>query len=77
MTVIKARARMQSRMPARKVSAATAAAALSILLILALEALLGVDIPEAAEWAITVLVTYAAGYLTPPAPRDQIEEVWP
>ena len=68
-------ARMQSAMPARKVTAATLAAALATILVwvlnsfvLSTEQQIG---PEVAG-AITTVLVALAGYFTPPAAQDQV-----
>lgn len=63
-------------LPTRKVNAATAAAAASEILIWFGETVIpNLAIPDSVESAITILLVFAAGYLTPPSSRDQIVPV--
>ncbi len=57
-----------------KVSLATAAAAASTILLWVLETSFTVDIPGVIEVALTTLLTFAAGYMTPLA-EGEIEHV--
>jgi hypothetical protein len=68
-------ARMQSAMPARKVTAATLAAALATILVWVLNSFVLSTTqqigPEVAG-AITTVLVALAGYFTPPAAQDQV-----
>lgn len=70
---------MLTAAPAAKVTAATLAAALTSVALYAIKYFLikgGADLPEPVQYAIGVLitagVTFAAGYLVPPAARDVV-----
>ncbi len=66
--------RMSSGRPAQKVWAATIGAAVSTIIIWILNTfvLKGTPIPPEVTGAITVIITFLAGYITPPAAQDQI-----
>lgn len=58
-------------MPSTKVTAATLAAAISSVLVWLLKSYGGVEVPDAVQGAIVVILTLATGYLVPeqsPAP---------
>jgi hypothetical protein len=68
-------ARMQSAMPARKVTAATLAAALATILVWVLNSFVlsaAQQISPEVAGAITTLLVALAGYFTPPAAQDQV-----
>ncbi|MEO9528884.1 hypothetical protein [Roseibium sp.] len=65
--------RMNTLMPARKVNAAAIGGALAVLVIWGIRsAWPELDIPQPVEAAITALIVFAAGYITPPSPADEI-----
>jgi hypothetical protein len=68
-------ARMRTAAPARKVTAATMAAALATVLVWALNTFAlpeAQHITETVAGAITTLLVGLVGYFTPPSPNDQI-----
>lgn len=69
-------AQMATDKTARKVTAATAAASVAVLVVFGIEALSGNPLPDQISAAVTAVVTaistWAAGYYTLPAPRDQV-----
>ena len=68
-------ARMQSAMPARKVTAATLAAALATILVWVLNTFVlspAQQIGPEVAGAITTVLVALAGYFTPPAAGDQV-----
>ncbi|TGN67876.1 hypothetical protein E4L95_03430 [Paracoccus liaowanqingii] len=69
-------AQMATDKTARKVTAATAAASVAVLVVSGIEALSGNPLPDEISAALTAVVTaistWAAGYYTLPAPRDQV-----
>ena len=68
-------ARMQSAMPARKVTAATLAAALATILVWVLNSFVlsaAQQIGPEVAGAITTVLVALAGYFTPPAAQDQV-----
>lgn len=56
--------------PAAKVIAATVGAAVAVILFWLLSNFGHIDVPENVQNAITILLTFAFGYITPPARRD-------
>ena len=66
--------RMGSNLPAAKVTAATLAAAVVQILVALNERTGGPEISAEVIGAITVLLTVAVGYLTPPGKNEQIIE---
>lgn len=67
--------RMQTSLPARKVTAATAGAALAELGVGLLQMMWpDLAMPPTVQSSLTVLLVFLAGYITPPAQRDQIVE---
>ncbi|KST69012.1 hypothetical protein [Mastigocoleus testarum] len=65
--------RMQTSVPAQKVTVATAAAAIVQLSVGISEVYLNKPVPTAISGPITTLVVFIAGYITQPAKRDQIK----
>ena len=68
-------ARMQSAMPARKVTAATLAAALATILVWVLNSFVlsaARQIGPEVAGAITTVLVALTGYFTPPAAQDQV-----
>jgi len=68
-------ARMKSAAPARKVIGSALAAAITTVVIWVLNGFVlpdGNTVPVEVAGAITTIVTFLAGYLLPPSPRDQI-----
>lgn len=68
-------ARMQSAKPARKVTAATLAAALATILVWVLNTFVlsaAQQISPEVAGAITTVLVALAGYFTPPAAEDQV-----
>lgn len=61
---------MATNWPTQKVQAGPLAAALSFLLVWALNKYARADIDEGAAVAISAVVTFLVQYFTPPAPRD-------
>lgn len=74
-------ARMATDTTARKVTAATAAASVAVLVVFGIEAFSGTALPDHIAAAVTTIVTglatWAAGYYAPPAPRDQVVSATP
>ena len=65
--------RMSTNAPAQNVVAASLGAALAQLIVHATSVLAPeVPFPPEVQGALTVLLTFAAGYLTPPAGRDTV-----
>ena len=64
--------RMQTAMPARKVTASALGSAISILIIFALREWTDIEIREGVSTAIVTVSTFVVGYLVPPAARDQV-----
>lgn len=69
--------RMTTAIPARKVMGGSLGAAISSLVIWGLQSLFTIEIPLPVHGAITVIVTFAVGYLVPPSERDQITTASP
>lgn len=67
--------RMNSNAPSRKVTASVIAGALVQVLVWWNATVGGPEIPPEIVTALTVLVSFAVGYLTPPAPTENIIEV--
>lgn len=69
-------AQMATDKTARKVTSATAAASVAVLVVFGIEAFSSNALPDHIAAAVTTIVTgiatWAAGYCTPPAPRDQV-----
>lgn len=65
--------RTASGAPTAKVMGGTLGAAVSTLLIWGLGQA-GLTIDEGVKVAIATVITFAVGYLIPPAPRDQVVE---
>lgn len=69
-------AQMATDKTARKVTAATAAASVAVLVTFGIEAFSGNALPDHIAAAVTTIITglatWAAGYYTPPARRDQV-----
>ena len=63
--------RTETGAPTSKVVGGTLGAALSTLLIWGLTQA-GLSVDESVKVALTTLVTFAAGYMMPPAPRDNV-----
>lgn len=64
--------KMQTLVPARKVTAAAIAAACAQISIYGFEQVVAHDLPDLIEAAVTVVFVGIGGYFTPPAERDQI-----
>ena len=65
--------RMSTNVPAQKVIAASLGAALAQLIVHAISVYApDVPVPPEVQAALTVVLTFAAGYLTPPAGRDTV-----
>lgn len=64
--------RMTTAIPARKVMGGSLGAAVSALAIWGFQVFFDIEIPIYIHGAITVIVTFAVGYLVPPSERDQI-----
>ena len=58
--------------PTTKVIGGTLGAAISTLLIWGLNEGAGMTIDESVKVAITTILTFAAGYMIPPAPQDNV-----
>lgn len=67
--------RMNSNVPAQKVTAATAAAGLVTLVAWLYESQSGQHLPAAVVGALTAIATFAAGYLAPPGRGEQVIEL--
>lgn len=65
--------RMQTSVPAQKVTVATAAAALVQLSVGISKVYFDKPVPEIISGPITTLVVFIAGYITQPAKRDKIK----
>jgi len=65
-------ARSPSVLPVRKVAAGGAAGAVTAIIVWILSAAFKIDIPPEIAAAITVLLSFAAGYLIPPAANDVV-----
>jgi hypothetical protein len=68
-------ARMQSKRPAAKVTAATLAAALATVIVWVLNAFVlseAQQITETVAGSLTTLLVALAGYFTPPSEKDQV-----
>lgn len=65
--------RMQTNAPARKVNAAALGAAVATIVIWMLEINMpDLNFPEPVKAAITTVVVFAFGYLTPPSAKDTV-----
>ena len=58
--------------PTTKVVGGTLGAAVSTLLIWVLSEGAGMTVDESVKVALTTVITFAAGYMIPPAPRDTV-----
>jgi putative flippase GtrA len=65
-------ARSASALPVRKVAAGGAAGAVTVILVWIASAAFKVDIPPEVASAITVVISFVAGYLIPPAPGEVV-----
>ena len=66
--------KMQTSVPAQKVTVATAAAAIVQLSVGISEVYLNKQVPPTISGPITTLVVFIAGYLTQPSQRDQTKD---
>jgi integrase len=66
--------RTETGAPATKVVGGTLGAAISTLLIWGLTQA-GLTVDESVKVALTTVITFAAGYMIPPAPRDSVKNV--
>lgn len=64
--------RMATNTPTTKVVGGTVGAAAATLLIWGLEQGLGLPVGESVRLAITTILTFAVGYIIPPARRDSV-----
>jgi hypothetical protein len=67
-------ARTRTNYPTQKVTAAGAAGAVSIVLVWALHQFAHLDMPAEVASAITTLLAFLTGYLTPPANGEVIDD---
>ncbi len=65
-------ARSPSAFPVRKVAAGGAAGAITAIIVWILSAAFKINIPPEIASAITVVLSFLAGYLIPPAPGDVV-----
>ena len=65
-------ARSPSALPVRKVAAGGAAGAVTTIIVWILSAAFKIDIPPEIAAAITVVLSFAAGYFIPPAANDVV-----
>jgi hypothetical protein len=65
-------ARSPSAFPVRKVAAGGVAGAITVIIVWILAAAFKVTIPPEIASAITVVLSFAAGYLIPPAANDVV-----
>ena len=70
-------ARTRTNYPTQKVTAVGAAGAVSIVLVWVLHQFAHLDMPVEVASAITTLLAFLAGYFTPPANGEVIEEPAP
>jgi|GEM_PF-6747683 len=67
-----AQPRSPSAFPVRKVAAGGVAGAVTAIIVWILSAAFKIDIPPEIASAITVILSFAAGYLIPPAANDVV-----
>ena len=65
-------ARSPSALPVRKVAAGGAAGAITAIIVWILSAAFKIDIPPEIAAAITVVLSFIAGYVIPPGPNDVV-----
>ena len=68
------RARVRTSAPTQKVMAGTIAGALTVILVWAAEEVWHLEIPPEVASALTVVLTFATSWWTPPAPDEVVVE---
>jgi len=70
-------ARTRTNFPTQKVTAVGVAGAVSIVIVWALHQFVHLDMPSEVASALTTILAFLAGYLTPPANGEVIDDATP